>query len=251
MQADERIVNYMKERNRHAKTVACVVSVQLFVLALWLCLYALVRSGLFYSLSVGIGKIIMIALSFLLAAALSVLNFLTVIRGNKVNITRPDSIAINDGREIVKEAYSTARPVLIFKITCCLVVAASSVLVDIMLHVFMEDQTVADLYGKIIVCVIAAAAFLAAYPCIDRIACYRALLGETHELYFESRQNMALKYILSFAIPLCTCLWYVLRYYSKQQKIAWIVFPVAALFTLAIAFLANYNVFSVDKHMDI
>ena len=243
MQADERIVNYMKERSRHARTVAGVIAAQLFALAVWLCLYALVRSGLFYSLSEGAGKVIIIALCFLIASGLCVVNFLTVIRGKKINITKPDSIAINDGRDVVDAAYSTARPVLIYKITYCMVILAVAVLVYIMIHIFMEDQETANLYGRIAVCVFAAVAVLIAYPCIDRIACYRALLGETHELYFDTEENTALKYIVSFAGPLCICLWYALRYYGsgRMPGTAWIVMPVTALFVLAISYLASYR----------
>ena len=243
MQADERIVNYMKERNRYARTVAGVIAAQLFALAVWLCLYALMRSGLFYSLSEGAGKVIIIALCFLIASGLCVVNFLTVIRGKKVYITRPDNIAINDGRDVVDAAYSTARPVLIYKITYCMVILAVAVLVYIMIHIFMEDQMTADLYGRIVICVFAAVAVLIAYPCIDRIACYRALLGETHDLYFDKEENAALKYIVSFATPLCICLWYALRYYGsgRMPRTAWIVMPVTALFTLAISYLAAYR----------
>ena len=107
----------------------------------------------------------------------------------------------------------------------------------------MDDQETAALYAKIVFCIFAAVAVLIAYPCIDRIACYRALRGETHELYFDTEENTALKYILSFTVPLCICLWYALRYYGKGRAphIAWIVFPLTALFALAIAFLAGYN----------
>ena len=257
MQADERIVSYMKERDRYAATVACVAAVQLFALAVYFCLYALIRNGVFYSLSEDYGKVVIICISFVIATGVCVLDFLTVIRGRKVYITRPDSIAINDGKEIVDLAYKTARPVLIYRITYSMVIAACAVLVYIMLHVFMDDQDLAKLYGRIVVCVIVAIVVLLAYPCIDRIACYRALLGQTHELYFDPGENMVLKYILAFTVPMCISLWYVLCYYGNKPDTAWMVFPVTALFVLAISFLAGWTKMaemrkkSVDNDTDI
>lgn len=241
MQADERIVNYMKERADYAGTVACVVAVQLFALAVYFCFYALVAGGVFLSGSAETGKVIVIAISAAIAAGLCVVNFLTAIRSRKVYITRPDRTAINDAKEIVRIAYDTARPVLIFKITYSLVMLTVSGVIYITLLIIMEDQVLANIYGRIVVCLICGVAILIAYPCIDRIACYRALLNETHVLYYDIRPNTALMYILSFSVPICVCVWYALRYYGSAQDIAWTVFPFTALFVLAIAFLVKWK----------
>lgn len=234
---DERIINYMKIRGDHAKTVACAAAVQLFVLAVYFCLYALIAGQVFLSLSEDGGKVILIALSIALAAGLIVINWLTVIHGRRVDITRPDSLAMRGGEEVVRIAYTTARPVLIYKITYCLVLLTLSGAVYIMLMSFMEDQILAGLYGRILCCIAGAAAVLIAYPCIDRIACYRALLGESHYLYYDAEPPAGAKYVAAITIPATICAWYVMRYFGTNQSIAWIVFPVVALFALAIAFL--------------
>ncbi len=237
MNPDERIIGYMKERNDHARTVACAVAVQLFALAVYFCMYALIAGRVFLSLSEDTGNVIMISVSAAIAIFIIVLNILTVIRGKKVYINRPDSIALRDGADVVRIAYSTARPVLIYKITYSLVILATGGLVYITFVSFMEDQILAGLYGKIVVCIAGAVAFLIMWPCIDRIACYRSLLNETHELYYDEKPDNALKYIAAFTVPAVICLWYILRYFGTYQGIAWIVFPVAALFAFAIAFL--------------
>ena len=240
MQADERIVNYMKARSEQAGTVACVVAVQLFALAVYFCLYALIAGGVFYSLTENTGKIIILVTAGVIAVLLVVINSFTVIRSKKVYITRPDSIAIRDGSEVVREAYTTARPVLIYKITYSLVIVAVGCLVNIMLKIFMEDQALAVIYGRIVFCLITAFAIIIAYPCIDRIACYRALLNETHDLYYDTVPDKCLMYVMAFAVPLSVCLWYSLRYYGPRPDIAWIVFPLTALLAIAVSFLRNW-----------
>ena len=239
MEADERIVKYMKVRNDHARCVACVVAVQLFALAVYFCLYALIAGGAFYSLSQNTGKVAIISVSAVIAVILCVVNILTVIRSKKVYITRPDSVSLREAHDVVKIAYTTARPVLIYKITYSLVLLTLGGIVYIILNIIMENSELSVYYGRIAVCLIAAVFVLIAYPCIDRIGCYRDLLNETHRLYFDIKPNKPLMYILSVAVPLAVFLWYVLRFFGNRQEISWIVFPLFALFGLAIAFLAN------------
>ena len=241
MEPDERIVNYMKERNTYAKTVACVLAVQLFALAVYFLLYALIAESAFYSESEEIAKFVMIIISSIIAVWLCIMNFMTVVRARKVYITKPDSIAIRDAKDTVRLAYDTARPVLIFKITYSLVLLTVSGIVYIIIQIFTEDQNIGQLFGRIACAVIAAVCILAAYPSVDRISCYRALLGETHELYIDRGHNPLLAYVLAFASPLTICVWYSLRYYGPRQDIAWIVFPASALICLAVAFLVSWN----------
>ncbi len=241
MTPDDRIVSYMKERDAYARCVATVIAVQLFALAVYFCMYALIAGDVFYSLSEGPGKVVIMAFAAAIAVVLCIVNYLTAIRSKKVYITRPDKIALNDGQEIVRIAYDTARPVLIYKITYSLVIMSISGLVYITLMIFIDDISLARIYGRIVCCIFSAVAVLIAYPCIDRIACYRALLNETHILYYDIKPNKPLMYILSFTAPLVVCLWYALRYYVGDSATAWVVFPVAALFILAIAFLANWT----------
>lgn len=231
----------MKERNNYAKTVASVIAVQLFALAVYFCIYALIAGGVFYSLSEKTGKIVSIAFAFAIAVGLCVINVLTVIRSKAVYINQPDRIAMREGEETVKLAYDTARPILIYKITYSLVIMGCSGLVYIMLLIIMDDTNLAGIYGRIVCCLSIAVAVLIAYPCIDRIGCYRALLGETHELFTGKEPNRALGYIVSFALPLSIFAWYSLRYYGPRTDIAWAVLPFTALFGLAFAFLANWT----------
>ena len=231
----------MKARSGQAQMTATVIAVQLFALAVFFAMYALSVSGLFYSKSANTGKIITIAIAVAISVFLCVVNVLSVIRSDKVYITRPDSISLRDGEEVVRLAYQTARPVLINKITYSLVLVTLSGLVYIILLITMEDTALAGIYGRIVCSIILALVTLIAYPCIDRIACYRALLNETHDLYYDIRPNKSIMFISSIAIPLSICLWYILRYWGNNQKIAWIVFPVIALFGFAISFLINWS----------
>ena len=245
---DDRIVRYMKERDEFARTVASVVAVQLFALAVYFCMYALVAGKAVYSGSERTGRIVVISISAAVAVILCVVNILTVIRSEKVYISRPDSTSIRDMFEAVRLAYSTARPVLILKITYGLIMMTCSGVVYIMLLTLMEDQALAGMYGRIVCCLAVAAAVLIAYPCIDRIGCYRALLGESHYLYYDIKPAKAIRYVLSVVVPASLCLWYILRYYSPKDGVAWMVFPVAALFSLAVSFLIKW---SVDMRADV
>ena len=230
----------MKTRDEQARTVACVVAVQLFALAVYYCLYALIAGGVFYSLSENIGKIIIVVTAIVIAILIAILNIMTVIKRKKVDITKPDSVALRDGEEVVRIAYTTARPVLIYKITYSLVILCLAGLVNIILLSFMGDQPLATIYGRIVICLLTALAVIIAYPCLDRISCYRALLNETHALYIDNGVNMPIRYILAFAVPFSICLWYALRYYGTRPDIAWIVFPTTALFAFAFSFLRNW-----------
>ncbi len=238
---DDRIINYMKARNKQAQMTATAVAVQLFALAVYLCMYALSVSGLFWSKSARTGKIVIVLLTIAISVFLCVINFMTVIHTDQVYITRPDNISLRDGEDVVRLAYTTARPVLIFKITCSLVMMAAAGVVYIILLTIMEDTALANIYGRIVCCIIPAVAIMIAYPCIDRIACYRALLNETHELYLNTRPGKVPMYIASVALPLSVCLWYILRYYGDLSRIAWITYPVVALFALAVSFLYSWS----------
>lgn len=244
---DERIVNYMKARNGQAQMTATAIAVQLFALAVFFAMYALSVNGLFYSQSADTGKIITIAVAVSVSVFLCVVNVLGVIRSDKVYITRPDRISLRDGEEVIRFAYQTARPVLINKITYSLVIMTTSGLVYIILLIVMKDAALAGIYGRIICSIILAIVILIAYPCVDRIACYRALLNETHELYYDIKPNKTIMFVASIAIPLSICLWYILRYYGNNQKIAWIIFPVVALFGIAVSFLVNWSRDSVIR----
>ena len=240
MQTDERTVRYMKARNDQARITACAAAVQFFALAVYFCLYALIACGVFYSLSEKTGKAVTIAICAVITVGVAVLDILTVIRSDKVNITRPDSIAMRESEEVVRLAYSTARPVLIYKITYCAVICTISAIVYIILLIIMEDQALANIYGKTGCCLALAVSVLIAYPCIDRIACYRALLGETHELMYERNRAKAAGFVAAVTVPGTIFAWYVLRYFGPRPSLAWVVFPFTALFAIAVPFLISW-----------
>ncbi len=231
----------MKARNDFAKTVASAIALQLFALAVDFCMYAIIAGGVFYSLSEQTGKIICISLAAAITIGLCVFNVAGCISRKKVYITRPDSISLRDGEESVRLAYATARPVLIYKITLAMVALTVSGLVYIIISIIMEDKALAGIYGRIVCCLIGAICVIVAYPCMDRISCYRALLGETSELIVDEKPGNAPMYIAAFAVPVSICVWYVWRYYLDRSDIAWIVLPVVALFAMAAAFLAGWT----------
>lgn len=238
---DERIVNYMKERARYARMVSCAVAVQLIGLAFYFGMYIIIARDTFYSGSRNLAETVVVVIAVIVAVCLFVVNYFTVIRSKSVYITRPDMIAMRDANETVSIAWKAARQVLIFKITYCLVGMTVSGIVYIILLMSIDNQFIAGLYGKMVCCLVCAAAAFIAYPCIDRISCYRALLGQTHELSFDVRPNRPLMFALSAAIPFGICIWYALRFYGEIFESAWIVFPVAALLCLAISFLINWS----------
>ena len=239
---DERIADYMKERAKYARTVSCAVSVQLIALAFYFGVYILIDRDAFYSMSKNMAELIAVILAVIVAVCVFVVNYFTVIRSRKVYITRPDGVAIRDAREVVELAYKTARPILIYKITYSLVIMTVSGIVYIIFLMMIDNQFIAGIYGKIVCCLCISAAVYIAYPCVDRISCYRALLGQTHELSFDVRPNRAFMFILSAAVPFSICLWYAFRLYGQILESSWVIFPVTALFTLAISFLINWSV---------
>ena len=238
---DERIVNYMKERAGYARMVSCAVAVQLIGLAFYFGIYVLIDRGVVYSLSRRPAEVIGIVISIIVAVCLCVMNIMIAARYKQVYIKRPDQIAMRDAKEVVELAYNTARPVLIYKITYSLVLLTTSGIVYIILLMSIDNQFIAGLYGKIVCALVSALAVFIILPCVDRIACYRALLGQTHILSFDQHPDRASMFIVSAAVPISICVWYVFRFYGEIFETAWITFPIALLFTLAVSFLIKWS----------
>lgn len=243
MDFDERIINYMKVRSEYAKTVAYVAAAQLFAVAGFYCMYALYSGGVFYSGSLTYAKITILSIMVLVSIGLCVVNVFTMMKGKMVDIKYPDSISTRQGEEVVREAYMVARPVLIQKITFSALGIPLSILVNIILRIYVNQYKLASTYGMIAI-LLATAVFLSvAFPCMDRINCYRALLNEIHvyvDLKLNSKKKLAFRYIFAVSIPITVCIWSLLRFYSHSQDIAWITFPISALISLAACFLTGW-----------
>lgn len=245
MELDERIINYMKVRNEYAKTVANVAAAQLFSVASFYCMYALYSGGVFYSGSLTYAKFTILAVMILISVSLCVVNVFTVMKAKKVYIRYPDTIATRSGEEVIREAYVIARPVLIQKITGALLVLPFSVLVYIMLINYVSDEALANVYGKIVVMLGLAVFVSTAFPCIDRINCYRKLLNEIHvpvNMDADNKKNTIIGYVFGIAVPVSVCIWSLMRFYSMNQSLAWVTFPIALLLVLAVSFLVGWTV---------
>lgn len=250
MNLDDRIVSYMKVRNEYAKTAAFMAAAQLYAIAGFLCMYALVAGNVFYSRSAGTVKLIIYVITIVISVGLCVVNVLTCRKSKEVYIKSPDYIAVRSGEEIVREAYRVARPVLIQKITLYLILLPASGVVYIMLRIFLNNEALANIYGKLVVTLAVALFVSNAVPCIDRITCYRILLNEIHIPHIgmasegkseRDMRNISAGYIVSVAVPLCICIWSILRFYGNRQEIAWIVFPITALLAMAACFLVLWT----------
>lgn len=243
MDFDERIVNYMKVRSEYAKTVAFVAAAQLFAVAGFYCMYALYSGGVFYSGSLTYAKITILSIMVLVSIGLCVVNVFTVMKGKMVDIKYPDFISTRQGEEVVREAYMIARPVLIQKITVALLGFPIGILVNIILRIYVNQYKLASIYGMIAILLATAVFISVALPCIDRINCYRALLNEIHvyvDLKLNSKKKFAFGYIFAVGVPLCVCIWGLLRFYSRSQDIAFITFPISLLLCLSACFLAGW-----------
>lgn len=243
MELDERVIKYMKVRNEFAKTVANLATAQLFSIASFYCMYALYSGGVFSSGSLTFAKITILSVMCIISVVLCVINALTVKRSKKVNIMLPDSIAVRSAQEVVREAYIIARPVLIQKITGALLVLPATGLVYIILIIFMDNRSLCDNYGKIMLFLGLAAIVSIAAPCVDRINCYRLLLNEIHISYMrdtDNKKRMIFGYVIAGAVPLSILIWSLLRFYSTSQSIAWITFPITFLVAAAAFFLVGW-----------
>ena len=244
MEVDERTTNYMKLRNEYAKAAAAVAAAQLFSLAGFFCMYALYKGDVFYSQSLRTAKAVIIIVMIAVSICLAVINAVCIGKLRRVRNRFPDEVALRGSEEILRNAYIVARPVLIEKITRNLLILPLAGLVYIFLLLFMDVKGLADIYGKIIVCLAFAVLINSAIPCIDRIDCYRKLLKEKYESRLEEktqkRKNQT-EYVAAVTVPLLVLVYCLMRFFSSSYNIAWICIPVGALVCVAVIFLVEWN----------
>lgn len=240
MELDAGLVSYMRKRAEFAKLFACVIAVQCFVIAVFFCAYGIYISQFASTPRLVIAKNIIMGIAILISCVICVFGILVSIKF-KANIEDvPDRIAIRQGEETVREAYRLARPILIYKITCAIALALVSGILYIMIMIVLDRSFMADIYAKTAVWIILAFVLMMAVPAIDRIEAYRTVLNENHSLYADRQNTFCALIAVSVGMPFSVCIWYIWRYYLDNTGIAWIIFPVTALFALSMVYLANY-----------
>ena len=240
MDLDASLIEYMRKRAELAKLVACAITVQCFVLAVFFCAYGLCYSQFAYSKSIEAFRLGIIIASIIITIGLVIFNRFVCIRYKLVEAVRPDYIALRQSGDVVWEAYMIARPILIFKITLAGFFMTASGLMYIVLVILMDRAEMATVYGRIIVFLCIAAATMIGYPSIDRLYSYRCALREIHVAEGDMVRKSHLGYGFAILTPISICCWYIIRFYTAKFEIAWIVFPMMALFGLAIVYLSNW-----------
>lgn len=240
MDLDTSLVDYMKKRAELAKLFACALSVQCFVLAVFFCAYGLYYNQFAYSKSEDKLRYVIFGCVIVISILLVVFNVFSSIRYKKLMEGRPDYISLRQSGDVVNEAYIIARPILVFKITVATLVILTSGLVYIIVQIALDRSQMAGIYGKIIVCLFLGIGILIGFPSLDRIYSYRCVLNEVHS-FMEDKVRVYTTLIgFSIVTPLSICTWYIFRFYTDKSDIAWIAFPMMALFGLAAVYLINW-----------
>jgi len=247
MELDSTLVQYMKKKAECAKLVACFLSVQCFVLAVSFCADGLLQEYLVYSDSIDLARKIIIISAIVIALVLCLVCTFVSIKCSETVKIKPDSIALRQSYDVVKTAYELARPQLIYKITCALLITFLSGLIYILLVIFLDRSMMSGVYGRIVVAICMALAIYIAYPCVDRLFAYRELLGEEYVSIKDEEKWKVCRYAISIALPGSISSWYILRFYTNSSDIAWIVFPMVALFAFAIVFLIMFVIDMKNK----
>lgn len=241
MELDSTLVQYMKKKAECAKLVACALSVQCFVLAVFFCAYGLLQGYFVYSDSIDIARKTVIIMALVIAFVLCVMNTYISVKCSKTEKIKPDSVGVRQSYDVVKAAYDLARPLLVYKITVSLLIMVMSGLVYILLVIFLDRSMMSGVYGRIAVAICLAIAIYLALPCFDRILVYKEFIGENHGSPEALVRWSVFRHVLSFALPLSISSWYILRFYTDSSDIAWIVFPMVALFGLAAVYLILFT----------
>ena len=241
MDLDSVLVEYMKERAELAKHAACMVAVQCFAIAVFFCSYGLIKSYYAEGTQIGAAQYGAIALAIVISILLSIFNVLVCIRYRRILLKRPDDIALRQSHDTVKQAYGLARPILIWKITLSIAIMLAGGLAYILIVILMDRSGNAGIYGRVVVFVCMAIAIFVGLPCVDRIQAYRYMLNEIH--LFSGKGNGAYYFamVASVGVPASICAWFILRSFTEKRDIAWIVFPMVAVFGLAIAYLIGWT----------
>jgi len=240
VELDSSLVEYMRKRAEFAKLFACALSVQCFVLAVFFCAYGLCYNQFVFSKSMETFRMSIIIASIVISFCLVAFDIFVCIRYKALYSDRPDYVALRQSSDVVREAYKIARPILIFKITLAGMFTVLGGLIYILLVTLSGRSDMSGIYGRIVVCLCLAAAFTMGLPAWDRINAYRCALREIHVLADEDLRNYHLSLGLAILTPTSICAWYIMRFYTMKSEIAWIVFPMTALFGLAIVYLINW-----------
>lgn len=153
---------------------------------------------------------------------------------------RPDFIAIRQSNDTCIEAYKIARPVLIYKITWGILCMTISGLVYIFLRIFLNRSEISGVYGRVVVTLLLGVGILLIIPSLDRIRAYRVVLKEVHDFGQSPYIWEVVFKIAAILTPISIDTWYILRFYTDKMATGWIVFPMVALFGLAISYLVNW-----------
>lgn len=241
MDLDSGLIEYMKKRAEYAKLVATVLSVQCFLLAVFFCEYGLWINQLAYSKSRDTLKVVIILIAVILSLVMVAFNYLVVLKSATVYKLRPDYIALRQSSDTVVEAYAIARPVLIYKITMGLLIMVASGFIYIILRIALDRTEMSGIYGRMIVAVAIGIGLLFIIPSLDRIRAYRVILNEIHTVNGDTFNYVVFFKVASILTPMSIGAWYILRFYTDKRATGWIVFPVMALFGLAICYLIGWS----------
>jgi len=238
---DSGLIEYMKKRAEFVKLVATAVAAQCFALAVFFCVYGLVETYCLFVKEYDTAKMIVICAVIAVSILLCAYNVLIVVRFRSVLVNKPDEVATRQSEDTVREAYRLARPLLIYKITGALAVMFTGGLLYILLVIGLDRAALAGIYGRIAVCFCLAIAAVVGLPSADRISAYRLILGERYCEKARLKKNFYLGICMAAGIPFSLCAWYIIRFFTTRYEIGWIVFPMTALFLLALVFLINWT----------
>lgn len=244
---DETLIEYMKKRAEYVRLVSAALAAQCLIVAVFFCAYGLRIKHFVFGGSEDLTKHIIICVAIVLTICISVFNVMVCIKYKRLAEERPDAIALRQSKETVYAAYYIARPILIHKVTVSLAIMFLSGLIYIIVVTVLKRAEIAGMYGRIIVCVAMAISVQYGLPSLDRIESYRSMTGERHVSVHDSMKLYWYSIVAAVGIPVSLCIWYILRYFSEQNSIAWIVFPIFALFGFAIAFLINWSVSGLSR----
>ena len=249
MEAEALLIDYMKKRAEFAKLSASGVVVQCFALAVFFCSYGLTSAYFSDSDCAASSKTIAILLCIIISVLVSVYLVFICFRYKVLLGMTPDKDIMRDGRSFVRQAYILSRPLLIYRITVGILIMLLSGLVYIILIIALGRMSMAAVYGRIVVSVLTGIAGYVILPALDRIMAYRKALKEDGltESSEYRRNRYYLRMIVSVALPLSICVWYIIRFYSSNSDIGWMVFPLVALFGLAIYYLIGFARAAADE----
>lgn len=240
MDIDSIVVKYMKEKAEYSKLVACATAVHCFVLAVFFCTYELISNYFMYSEKLDLARNILICISVVVALLLAVFNWMICCRYTKVIELTPDYIAIRQSIDVIREAYNIACAHLNYQITIAVFLSVCGGFIYIFLQIVMDRSDTARVFGWSGVMICLAVAMFIGIPAIDRKISYKLLLSKMHSSMKDRYSAVVVMKAIAVGIPLSVCGWYIVKFFTSYSQIAFIVFPMAALFGAAFVYLIGY-----------